>query len=80
VKKSVAVPCSTIVSFFRGLYGRVARELGLDASYISRVARGERESRVITKAIDREFSKGLALISARSDRNRNRKRKGNSCK
>ena len=80
MKGSAAVPCSTIVSFFRGLYGRVGRELGLDASYISRVARGERESKVITKAIDREFSKGLDLISDRSDRNRNRKRKGNSYK
>jgi len=76
--KRSAVPCSTVVSFFRGLYGRVARELGLDASYISRVARGERESKAITKAIDREFKKGLALISARPDRNQNRKRKANT--
>jgi hypothetical protein len=80
MKKSVAVPCSTVVSFFRGLYGRVARDLGLDASYISRVARDERQSNAITNAIDRELNKGLALISAPSKRNRNRKRKGNSCK
>jgi hypothetical protein len=53
MKRSAAVPCSTVVSFFRGLYGRVACDLGLDASYISRVARGERESKAITKAIDR---------------------------
>jgi hypothetical protein len=74
MKKSVTVPCSTVVSFFRGLYGRVAREMGLDASYISRVARGERESKAITKAVEREFNKGMALISARSHKNRNRKR------
>lgn len=78
MKRSAAVPCSTVVSFFRGLYGRVARDLGLDASYISRVARGERESKAITKAIDRELNKGLALISARSDRSRIRKRKANT--
>jgi transcriptional regulator with XRE-family HTH domain len=29
---------------YRGLYARVARQLGVDRSYVSRVARGERRS------------------------------------
>lgn len=46
MKRLAAVPCSTAVELFRGLYARVGRDLGLDASYISRVARGERRSEV----------------------------------
>ncbi len=34
-----------------GLYARVARKLGVDASYVSRVARGERTSERIFNAI-----------------------------
>ena len=39
----------------RGLYARVARKLKVDPSYVSRVARGERESAAIQAALDREF-------------------------
>ena len=76
MKRSVAIPCSTVVSLFRGLYARVGRDLGLDASYISRVARGERRSEVAEAAIDREFNKVLALIgngSGRSGKYRSKK-------
>jgi len=69
MKKSVAAQCSTAVSLFRGLYGRVARDLGVDVSYVSRIARGERKSRVAEKALKREFNKVLSLVrnsSARS--------------
>jgi hypothetical protein len=66
MKRSAAVRYSTVVSFFRGLYGRVARDLELDPSYISRVARGERQSKAISNAIARELSKGVALISGRA--------------
>jgi hypothetical protein len=76
MKSSVAISCSTAVDLFRGLYARVAHDLGVDASYISRIARGERKSEVAEKAIDREFNKVLASIknsSARSDKNRSRR-------
>lgn len=36
-------------SLYRGLYARVARRLGVDRSYVSRVARGERRSPQIEK-------------------------------
>ncbi|MGZ4822448.1 MAG: hypothetical protein ACXVZM_12660 [Terriglobales bacterium] len=38
-----------------GLYSRVARKLGLDRSYVSRVARGERQSKEVEAALVQEF-------------------------
>jgi transcriptional regulator with XRE-family HTH domain len=38
-----------------GMYSRVARKLGVDRSYVSRVARGERHSEEIELALNREF-------------------------
>jgi DNA-binding transcriptional regulator YdaS (Cro superfamily) len=42
------------VSLFRGIYNRVAKRLGVDPSYVSRVARGERKSAVVGKALAEE--------------------------
>lgn len=56
------MPCGKAVSRFRGLYARVARHLGVDVSYISRIARGERKSKVAEKALNREFQQALASI------------------
>lgn len=42
------------VSLFRGVYNRVAKRLGVDPSYVSRVARGERKSEVVEKALAEE--------------------------
>ena len=40
--KTVPKPAPTnLASLIRGLYGRVARQLKVDPSYVSRVARGE---------------------------------------
>jgi hypothetical protein len=75
MKKSAAMPCSTAVGLFRGLYARVGRSLGLDASYISRVARGERKCKIAEKALNREFNNVLVSIktaSARSGKTRMR--------
>jgi hypothetical protein len=41
----------------RGLYARVAKQLGMDPSYVSRVANGKRESKKISLAIDAELRK-----------------------
>ncbi len=40
---------------YRGLYTRVARQLGFDRSYVSRVARGERRSPKIEAALKTEL-------------------------
>ncbi len=42
------------VSLFRGIYNRVAKRLGVDPSYVSRVARGERKSAAVEKALAEE--------------------------
>jgi len=40
-----------------GLYSRIARQLGVDRSYVSRVARGERRSEPIERALSNEFDR-----------------------
>ncbi len=40
----------------RGLFARVARKLKIDASYVSRVARGERRNDRISQAIEAELN------------------------
>jgi len=74
VKKTGAVTCSTAVSLFRGLYARVAHNLGVDVSYISRIARGERKSDIAEKALNQEFIKVLAVIRNSSFGKKRKKR------
>ena len=40
-----------------GLYSRIARQLNVDRSYVSRVARGERRSPEIEQALTTEFTR-----------------------
>src|SRR6266849_6864956 len=42
-------------TLYRGLYVRVAKRLGVDPSYVSRVARGERYSRQVENALHHEI-------------------------
>jgi len=44
-----------VLSIFRGLYQRVAAKLGVDPSYVSRVARGERQSAAVLAALKEEM-------------------------
>ena len=50
---------------YRGLYVRIARKLGVDASYVSRVARGDRRSEEIESAL----RQALAEIDQQLGRN-----------
>jgi hypothetical protein len=54
--------CAKAVTLFRGLYARVARYVGVDVSYLSRVANGKRKSRVAEKALTKEFKKAVAVM------------------
>jgi transcriptional regulator with XRE-family HTH domain len=45
-KSSLRIP-----GLYRGVYSRVARRVGVDPSYVSRVARGERVSHKVEKAL-----------------------------
>jgi hypothetical protein len=67
VKGGFAVPPLHFASLFRGFYGRVARQLGLDPSYVSRVARGERQSETIEAALEREMKRIIRLAGNHRD-------------
>jgi hypothetical protein len=56
-------PPLKLVLLLRGLYARVARKLRVDPSYVSRVARGERQSARVEKAIQRELRDTVQLLS-----------------
>ena len=63
--KSVPNPAPTnLASLIRGLYGRVAKQLKVDPSYVSRVARGERQSGAIEAALERELRRIMALVKS----------------
>jgi hypothetical protein len=53
---------TNLASLIRGLYGRVARQLKVDPSYVSRVARGERRSDTIEATLERELRRIMALV------------------
>ena len=53
---------TNLASLIRGLYGRVARQLKVDPSYVSRVARGERQSDVIEASLERELKRIMTLV------------------
>jgi hypothetical protein len=56
-------PPPNLASLIRGLYGRVARQLKVDPSYVSRVARGERQSDAIEASLERELKRIMSLVS-----------------
>jgi hypothetical protein len=52
-----------LASVFRGVYSRVASRLNVDPSYVSRVARGERQSDAIESALERETTRLIQKLS-----------------
>jgi hypothetical protein len=50
-------------SLCRGIYNRVAQKLGCDPSYVSRVARGERNSEAVSEALRAEIQLTWAKVS-----------------
>jgi hypothetical protein len=49
-----------------GLYSRVARQLQVDRSYVSRVARGERHSTEVESALSTEFNRIMSDDDSRA--------------
>lgn len=49
-----------------GLYSRIARQLQVDRSYVSRVARGERRSPQIEQALSSEFTRIMSENESRT--------------
>ncbi len=52
----------SLPSMFRGIYDRVARKVGCDPSYVSRVARGERNSDAVRNVLQAEIAKAWTAI------------------
>ena len=50
-------------SLCRGIYNRVAQKVGCDPSYVSRVARGERTSQVVSEALRAEIQLTWAKLA-----------------
>lgn len=61
-KSTRSTPPTNLASLIRGLYGRVARQLKVDPSYVSRVARGERQSDAIEASLERELKRIMNLV------------------
>ena len=61
-KRNTSTIPYNLASLIRGLYGRVARQLKVDPSYVSRVARGERQSDDIEASLERELKRIMALV------------------
>ena len=56
-----------LASLIRGLYGRVAHRLKVDPSYVSRVARGERQSDEVELALEQELRRIMSLVKRSPD-------------
>jgi len=65
----------SLPSLYRGMYNRIAVKVGCDPSYVSRVARGERRSDAVAKALQVEIQKTWALANGNSSRSDGRVRK-----
>jgi hypothetical protein len=70
-----STPPLEIASLFRGLYSRVARKLGVDPSFVSRVARGERESEAVLTLLTREIESILESVNHRDGASSDKKEK-----
>jgi transcriptional regulator with XRE-family HTH domain len=57
------------------MYQRVARKLNLDPSYVSRIARGERRSESVDRALRLEIRRILKIIAKRKRTGRKRGKK-----
>jgi len=56
-------PKPHLASVIRGLYHRVADKFGVDPSYVSRIARGQRRNPQIELFLNHEVQRILASIS-----------------
>src|SRR5271155_3904886 len=58
-KSDNITPAFQALSVFRGIYKRVAVQLDIDPSYVSRVARGERNAPFVSEALRKEIQRAL---------------------
>lgn len=56
-QKSEVTKLNRLVDSLCGLYTRIARQLGVHRTFVSRVARGERRSKPVEKALAAEYQR-----------------------
>src|ERR1700682_667216 len=61
-KLNLRTPPHNLASLVRGLYRRVAHHLDVDPSYVSRVARGERQSEAVEAALEGEMRQIIKMM------------------
>jgi DNA invertase Pin-like site-specific DNA recombinase len=66
-RRNVVTKINEHIKAVCGLYTRVARKLGLDRSFVSRVARGERKSPDVEAALIAEFKHAESQNAAASE-------------
>ena len=59
------------LAIFRGIYKRVAVQLDVDPSYVSRVARGQRRAPFVTEALRKEIQRVLGKAGLHNGDGRN---------
>jgi len=70
-KPDTTTPSFQILSVFRGIYKRVADHLDIDPSYVSRVARGERNAPYVSDALRKEIQRVLGRAGLRNGDGKN---------
>jgi hypothetical protein len=75
-KPRIDLQPKNLASVFRGLYVRVASRVGVDPSYVSRVARGERKSEEVEAILEQETRKIISQLSKKSKLHRKGNHKG----
>jgi len=70
-KPPIDLQPKNLASIFRGLYVRVASRVGVDPSYVSRVARGERKSEEVEAVLEEETRKIISRLAKKSKSNHN---------
>jgi hypothetical protein len=69
-------PPHDLASLIRGLYGRVARKLEVDPSYVSRVARSERQSEAVEGELRRQLGEIVEYLRKRRHNARKKPARG----
>jgi hypothetical protein len=59
-KSNITTHSLEALSVFRGIYKRVAVQLDIDPSYVSRVARGQRNAGFVSEALRKEIQRALS--------------------
>jgi len=70
-KPDITTHAFEALSVFRGIYKRVAVQLDVDPSYVSRVARGQRHAPFVSEALRKEIQRVLGKVGLQDGNGKN---------